>query len=64
MNGGEGFINDNYCRLYAIEDLMPLNEAYSVKEFAPSLLRNSSSLVQMVVVKHLRSTQQATRFQL
>ena len=38
MNGGEGFIGDNYCRLYAIEDLMPLNEAFLVKEFAPELL--------------------------
>jgi hypothetical protein len=37
MNGGEGFIGDNYCRLYPIEDLIPLNEAFSVKEFAPEL---------------------------
>jgi hypothetical protein len=37
MNGGEGFIGDNYCRFYALEDLMPLNEAFLVKEFAPGL---------------------------
>jgi len=37
MNGGEGFIGDNYCRLYAIEDLIPLNEAFLVKEFVPEL---------------------------
>jgi len=37
INGGEGFISDNYCRLYSIEDLMPLNESFSVKEFAPEL---------------------------
>lgn len=37
MNGGEGFIGNNYCRLYAIEDLIPLNEAFSVKKFAPRL---------------------------
>ena len=37
MNGGEGFIGDNYCRLYAIENLMPLNEAFLVKEFALEL---------------------------
>ena len=37
MNGGEGFIGENYCRFYAIEDLLPFNEAFSVKEFAPEL---------------------------
>ena len=37
MNGGEGFIGDNYCRFYPIEELMPLNEAFLVKEFAPEL---------------------------
>jgi hypothetical protein len=37
MNGGEGFIGDNYCRLYAIEDLQFFNEAFSVKKFTPDL---------------------------
>jgi len=35
MNGGEGFIGDNYCRLYSIENLNPLNQAFMVKDFAP-----------------------------
>lgn len=37
MNGGEGFISDSYCRFYAVEDLIPLNEVFLVKEFAPEL---------------------------
>ena len=35
MNGGEGFIGDNYCRLYPLDELVSLNESFSVKEFAP-----------------------------
>lgn len=37
MNGGEGFIGDNYCRLYPLDELVSLNESFSVKEFAPEI---------------------------
>jgi hypothetical protein len=37
-NGGEGFINRSYFRLYSIEELVTLNEAYQVKTFAPGLI--------------------------
>jgi hypothetical protein len=37
MNGGEGFIGNEYCRLYPLEELIPLNESFSVKEVAPSI---------------------------
>jgi hypothetical protein len=35
MNGGEGFVGDNYCRLYSIENLIPLNQAFMITDFAP-----------------------------
>lgn len=37
-NGGEGFIHQYYFRLYSIEELLSLNEAYQVKSFAPGLV--------------------------
>ena len=37
MNGGEGFIGDNFCRLYPLDELVSLNESFSVKEFAPEI---------------------------
>jgi hypothetical protein len=37
MNGGEGFIGDGYCRLYPLDELISLNESFSVKEFAPEI---------------------------
>lgn len=38
MNGGEGFISNEYCRLYPLDELISLNESFSVKEFAPEIL--------------------------
>src|SRR5262245_33039937 len=37
-NGGEGFIQQSYFRLYSIEELLSLNEAYQVKRFAPGFV--------------------------
>lgn len=37
MNGGEGFLGDNYCRLYPLDKLVSLNQTLSVKEFAPEI---------------------------
>lgn len=37
MNGGEGFIGNEYCRLYPLDELISLNESFSVKEFAPEI---------------------------
>ena len=37
-NGGEGFIQQSYFRLYSIEELLSLNEAYQVRSFAPGLV--------------------------
>lgn len=37
INGGEGFIGDNYCRLYQLDELVLLNESFWVKEFAPEI---------------------------
>ena len=37
-NGGEGFLQQSYFRLYSCEDLISLNEAYQVHNFAPGLL--------------------------
>jgi hypothetical protein len=38
-NGGEGFIGKNsYVMLWAVEELLELNESYAVDEFAPGLL--------------------------
>jgi hypothetical protein len=39
INGGEGFIGSNiYIILWRIEELLELNTAYQVKEYAPGLL--------------------------
>ncbi|CAM3904791.1 SMI1/KNR4 family protein [Mesobacillus zeae] len=37
-NGGEGAIGQSYLVLWKIEDLIDLNDAYGVEEFAPGLL--------------------------
>lgn len=37
-NGGEGVIGQSYLILWKIEDLIELNNAYGVEEFAPGLL--------------------------
>lgn len=37
-NGGEGFIQRCYFRLYSAEQLLSLNEAYQVGKFAPGLV--------------------------
>ncbi len=37
-NGGEGAIGQSYLVLWKIEDLIELNDVYSVEEFAPGLL--------------------------
>jgi len=37
MNGGEGFVGDNYCRFYPIDKLITLNQAFMVNDFAPGL---------------------------
>lgn len=37
-NGGEGFIQQSYFRLYSLEELLALNKAYQVKSFAPGLV--------------------------
>lgn len=37
-NGGEGAIGQSYLVLWKIEDLIELNDAYGVEEFAPGLL--------------------------
>ncbi|WP_071460608.1 SMI1/KNR4 family protein [Bacillus massilinigeriensis] len=37
-NGGEGAIGQSYLVMWKIEDLIELNEAYGVEEFAPGLL--------------------------
>lgn len=37
-NGGEGVIGQSYLILWRIEDLIELNDAYGVEEFAPGLL--------------------------
>ena len=36
-NGGEGFVGDAYLVLWPVEQLIELNEAYKVGEFAPGL---------------------------
>lgn len=38
MNGGEGFMGDSYFRLYPVEKLPTLNQAYRTEEFAPGLI--------------------------
>ena len=38
-NGGEGIIGDNtYLILFAVEELLSLNKAYQVDDYAPGLL--------------------------
>jgi hypothetical protein len=37
-NGGEGEIGQSYLVLWKIEDLIELNDAYGIEEFAPGLL--------------------------
>jgi hypothetical protein len=37
MNGGEGFIGDEYVILWAVEELLKMNSAYEVPEYAPDL---------------------------
>ena len=37
-NGYEGFIGKSYISLWKIEELVELNDAYGVKEFAPNLV--------------------------
>ncbi len=38
-NGGEGFIGENsYVMLWALEELLKLNESYDVSRFSPGLL--------------------------
>jgi hypothetical protein len=36
-NGGEGFIGGAYAMLWRVEELLEMNEGYSVREFAPEL---------------------------
>jgi hypothetical protein len=36
-NGGEGFIGERYAQLWRAEQLIELNRAYNVAEFAPNL---------------------------
>ncbi len=37
-DGGEGFIGHSYFRLYSVEQLLSLNQAYQVSSFAPGLV--------------------------
>jgi len=37
-NGGEGSVGQSYLRLWKLEELIELNEAYGVQDFAPGLL--------------------------
>ena len=37
-DGGEGFIGQNYLRLYSTEEVPRLNQAYQVETFAPRLV--------------------------
>lgn len=37
-NGGEGVVGQSYLVLWKIEDLVELNDAYDINEFAPGLL--------------------------
>jgi hypothetical protein len=38
MNGGEGFIGENYVALWRVEELFDRNANYKVEHFAPGLL--------------------------
>jgi hypothetical protein len=37
-NGAEGFIGDSYLAMWSGEEIVPLNKAYSVEEFAPGII--------------------------
>ena len=37
-NGGEGFIGEEFYRLYSVEQLLSLNPAYGVDEFMPGFV--------------------------
>jgi len=37
MNGGEGFVGPSYLILWKAEDLVSMNSAYEVNEYAPGL---------------------------
>jgi len=37
MNGGEGFIGNEYIILWPVEQLLTMNAAYEVSEYAPDL---------------------------
>lgn len=37
-NGGEGFIGQNYLRLYSTEEVITFNQAYQVNRFVPGLI--------------------------
>lgn len=37
-NGGEGFIGQNYLRLYSTKELLAFNQAYQVSRFVPGLI--------------------------
>ncbi len=37
-DGGEGFIGQSYFRLYSVDEMRSLNEAYQVNRFAPGLV--------------------------
>lgn len=36
-NGGEGFVGDSYIILWRVDELLELNAAYQVAEYAPGL---------------------------
>jgi cell wall assembly regulator SMI1 len=38
MNGGEGFVGDNYVILWSVDELPRFNREYNVPEFAPGLV--------------------------
>jgi len=38
MSGGEGVVGGNYFRLYPVEKIVALNQAYGVDEFAKGLI--------------------------
>jgi hypothetical protein len=43
MNGGEGFIGENYLMAWPVEDLIQFNKEYLVDEAAPELFLSGSS---------------------
>ena len=43
MNGGEGFVGNNYLRAWPVEELIQDNNEYHVEEFAPGLFLFGSS---------------------